>query len=52
MNKNGNLVSTDEEKAAVLNNSLPQSSLATSLLAPSQLMGCKMGSRGTKPLPL
>jgi len=43
-NKNGNLLSTDEEKAEVLHNILPQSSLATSLLTPPQLMDCKMGT--------
>jgi len=52
MNKNGNLVSTEEEKAEVLHNFLPQSSLATSLLAPPQLMDCKTGTRAAKPLPL
>jgi len=52
MSKNGTLVSTDEEKVEVLNNFLPQSSLAASLLAPPQLMDYKMGSRGAKPLPL
>jgi len=31
---------------------LPQSSLATCLLAPPQLMDCKMGTRGAKPLPV
>ena len=52
MNKNGNLVSTDQEKAEVLNNFLPRSSLTTSLLAPPQLMDCKMGTRAAKPFPL
>jgi len=52
MNKNGNLVSTDEKKAEVFNKFLPQSSLATSLLAPPQLMNCRMGTRRVKPLPL
>jgi len=52
MRKNGNLISTDEEKAEVLNKYLPQSSLATSLLTPPQLMDCQMGTRGEKPLPL
>jgi len=32
--------------------SLPQSSLVTPLLAPPQLMDCKIRSRGAKPLPL
>jgi len=49
MNKNGNLISTAEEKAEVLNNFLPQSSLVTSLLTPPQL---RVGTRGAKPLPL
>jgi len=30
----------------------PQSSLAISLIAPLQLMDCKIGTRGVKPLPL
>jgi len=46
------LVSTDEEKAKTLNNILPQSSVATSLFAPPQLMDCKMGNRRAKPFPL
>jgi len=45
-------VSTDEEKAEVLNNILPQSSLATSLFAPPRLTDCKTGSRGAKPFPM
>ena len=52
MNKNGYLISTGEEKAEVLSNFLPHSSLATSLLVPSKLLDCKMGTRGVKPLPL
>jgi len=52
MNTNTNLVSTDEEKAEVVNNFFAQSSLATSLLTPPQLMDCKTGNRGAKHFPL
>jgi len=52
MNKNGDLVSTDKENAEVLNNFLPQSSLATSLLGPPKSMDHKMGNRRVKPLSL
>ncbi|KAK4806963.1 LOW QUALITY PROTEIN: hypothetical protein QYF61_027330 [Mycteria americana] len=44
MNKNGGLVSTDEEKA--------ESSLATALLTPPESMDNTLGTRGVKPLPL
>jgi len=46
MNKNGDIISADKEKAEALNNILPQSSLATSLLTPPELMDHKMGTRG------
>jgi len=53
MNKNGDLISTGEEKAEVLHNCfLSQSPLATSLLAPPESMGYKMRTRGVKPFPL
>jgi len=50
INQNGKLVSIDEEKAEVLNNA----SVFTGNLSPCppQLMDCKMGTRGPKPLPL
>jgi len=50
MNKNGDLISTDEEKGEVLNNFLPQSLLAASLLTPPESMGHTMGTTGVKPL--
>jgi len=46
MNKNGGLVSTDEEKAEVLNNFLRQSSLATSLPTPLKWINRKTGDKG------
>jgi len=52
MIKNGNLVSTDEEKAEVLNNSLLQSSLTTSLPTPLDQMDGKTGAGRAKSLPL
>jgi len=53
MNKNDDLVSTDEEKAEVLSNFfLPHSSLVISLLTPPESMDHKTGTRGVKPLPL
>jgi len=51
MNKNGKLA-TDEEKAEVPNNILPQSSLATSLPTTLKWMDHKMGIGGEKSLPL
>ncbi|KAK4819764.1 hypothetical protein QYF61_011364 [Mycteria americana] len=45
MNKNGNLASTDKEKAEVLNNFLLQSSLATALLTPPESMDNMLGTR-------
>jgi len=52
MNKNGNLISTDEEQAEVLNNSF--ASVFTGNLSPhpSPFDGMKMGTRGVKPFPL
>jgi len=45
----GELVTTDEEKAEVLN-FLPQSSLAASLPTPLKWMDCKMGIGRAKSL--
>ena len=48
MSKNGDLVSTDEEKAEVLTKFLPQSSPAAFLLTPLEWMDYKLGTRGVK----
>ena len=52
MSKTGKLVTTDEEKAEVLNKFLPQSSLAISLPKPLKWMDCKTGTGGAKSFPL
>ena len=46
MSKTGKAVTTDEEKAEILNNILPQSSPATSLLTPPESMDHNMGTGG------
>jgi len=52
MSMNGNLISTDEEKADVLNNFFASVFTGNLSPRPSQLMDCKMGTRGAKSLPL
>jgi len=52
MNMTIKLVTTDEEKAEILNNIVPQSSLATSLPTPFEWMDIKAGTGGEKFLPL
>jgi len=52
MSKTGKLETTDEEKAEVLNNSLPQPSPATSLPTPLEWRDHKTGTGGAKSLPL
>jgi len=49
---NGKPVATDKEKAEVLHNSLPQSSLATSFPTPLQWTDHKTWIGGAKSLPL
>jgi len=46
------LVTMGEEKAEVLNSTLPQSPLVTSLPTALEWMDCKMGAGGAKSLPL
>ena len=48
----GWLVTMDKEKAEVLSNFLPQSSLATALHTPLEQMGQKVGTGGAVSLPL
>ena len=52
MSETGELATADEEKAEVLNNFFPQSSLATSLLAPSESMNGMKETRRVKSLQL
>jgi len=51
-NKNGDLVSTDEEKAEVLNNIFASVFTGNLTPQPSQVNGPQDGSRGLYPLPL
>ncbi|KAK4825257.1 LOW QUALITY PROTEIN: hypothetical protein QYF61_025718 [Mycteria americana] len=52
MSKTGKLVTMEEEKAEVLNNIFPQSSLANSLPTALEWMDHKTGTGGAKSLPL
>jgi len=52
MNKNGKLVTTNEEKDEVLHIFFLQSSLATSLPTPLKWVDCKIWTGGEKSLPL
>jgi len=52
MKKNGNLVSTDDEKAEVLHNFFASVFTGNISPFPSHLMDHKMTTRGVKPLPL